>query len=324
MLKIKGLGLLMVFFAQGVGSSHYLEAHDCFTDADVRIPVFNSLLEDGEEPTGISEEDFMLVLSEVEEVYTPVFEALGKTFTVNKLWTNDQVNASAQQSGDNWIINMYGGLARHEHATLDSFRAVACHEIGHHLGGAPKKAGWWGSWASNEGQSDYFATFKCMKKLILEGLAAGLEIATPDISIYEVEELTLVEEKCSERFAQEEDDRDEEGEDSEGENQEIQDNTFTSCRRAALAGLSLGRLLGSLRDAEQHISLHTPNETVVTKTNDNHPEAQCRADTYLAGSLCNLDFNSELSDTDANTGTCNRAEGFEHGIRPLCWFKPAE
>lgn len=319
MLKIKGLGLLLLFVAQSVGSSHHLEAKDCFTDMDIRIPVFNNLLAD-EEPTGISEDEFMLVLEEAESVYTPVFEALGKSFTVNKLWTNDQVNASAQQSGDNWIINMYGGLARHQHATVDSFRAVVCHEIGHHLGGAPKKAGWWGSWASNEGQSDYFATFKCMKKLILEGQEDGLEVASADLSIYEIEEITIVDAECAERFAQEEE-GEEEGE--EGENQEIQDTTYSSCRRAALAGLSLGRLLGSLRDAERLISLSTPDESVATKTNDNHPDAQCRADTYLAGALCNLDFNSELSDTDANQGTCNRSEEFEYGLRPLCWFKPA-
>lgn len=312
MLKIKGLGLMLLFFSQAVDSSHYLEAKDCFTDLDMRIPVFNNFKSD-EERTGITEEEFMTVLDELEVVYTPVFEAKGKTFQVNKLWTNDQVNASAQQSGNTWIINMYGGLARHQHATVDSFRAVACHEIGHHMGGAPKKAGWFGSWASNEGQSDYFATFKCMKKLILEGQAAGLAIASPDLSIYGDLEKSLVSDQCAVRFSVVEP---EEGE------EEVLDTAYTACVRSSLAGLSLGRLLGS-GDEDKVISLSTPNETVVSRTNDNHPEAQCRADTYFQGSLCNLDFNSELSDTNANTGTCNRAEGYEYGLRPLCWFKPS-
>ncbi len=314
MLRIKGFGLLLLFFTQSVGSSHYLEANNCFTDIDVRIPVFKGLLEEGSTPVGISEEDFMLALSEIETVYTPVFQALGKEFTINKLWTNDKVNASAQQFGDNWIINIYGGLARHEHSTLDSFRIVVCHEIGHHLGGAPKVLSWWGSWASNEGQSDYFATFKCMNKLILEGQEAGLKVASPDIYTYETEELALADKKCAERFAQEE------GE----EKEEIKETAFSACRRVVLGGLSLGRLLGSVKNAEQHISLHTPDETVVVETDHKHPKAQCRVDTYFAGSLCNLDFNLELSDTDAKVSTCNRAEGFDYGLRPLCWFKPTK
>jgi hypothetical protein len=324
MLKIKGLGLLLLFFSQSVETSHFLEAHDCFTDIDARIPVMSAFNVDGD-PTGITEEEFMTVLDEVETVYTPVFEALGKTFQVNKLWTNDQVNASAQQSGNNWIINMYGGLARHEHATVDAFRAVACHEIGHHLGGAPKKSGWFGAWASNEGQSDYFATYKCMKKLILEGQAGGLEIASPDLSIYEPEEVAIVEAACSERFtAPVEDEENENGEVGEEDGEVVAETAYTACVRASLSGLSLGRLLGSLRDAERVISLNTPDLTEATKTNDNHPDAQCRADTYFAGSLCNLDFNSELSNTDANIGTCNRLEGFEYGLRSKCWFKPAQ
>jgi len=316
MLKIKGLGLLLVFFSQSVETSHYLEAHDCFTDIEASIPVMRAFDEDGER-TGITEEEFMTVLDEVEEIYTPVFEALGKTFTVNKLWENDQVNASAQQSGNNWIINMYGGLARHEHATIDAFRAVACHEIGHHMGGAPKKSGWFGSWASNEGQSDYFATYKCMKKLILEGQAAGLEVAGADLSIYGEEEMVTVEAQCAERFTVPTD-----GEEGDVDDGVVLDNAYTACVRAAFSGLSLGRLLGSLRDAERVISLNTPDDSEVAKTNDNHPDAQCRADTYFAGSLCNLDFNSELSDTDADVGTCNRTEGFEYGLRSKCWFKP--
>jgi len=321
MLKIKGLGLLLLFFSQSVETSHFLEAHDCFTDIEASIPVFRGLNEDGEQ-TGITEEEFMTVLDEVEVIYTPVFEALGKTFTINKLWANKQVNASAQQSGNNWIINMYGGLARHEHATIDAFRAVACHEIGHHLGGAPKKSGWFGTWASNEGQSDYFATYKCMKKLIIEGQADGLEVAGPDLAIYEAEEVATVETQCAERFTVPAEDEEGETDESGEEGGVVVDTAYSACVRASLSGLSLGRLLGSLRDAERVISLNTPDDSEVSKTNHNHPDAQCRADTYFAGSLCNLDFNSELSDTDADVGTCNRTEGFDYGLRSKCWFKP--
>jgi hypothetical protein len=58
---------------------------------------------------------------------------------------------------------VYGGLARHGEITPDGFALVLCHEIGHHLGGVPRYSGANG-WASNEGQSDYFAATKCLRR----------------------------------------------------------------------------------------------------------------------------------------------------------------
>ena len=34
---------------------------------------------------------------------------------------------------------MFGGLAGHETITTDAFALVACHELGHHIGGAQRK-----------------------------------------------------------------------------------------------------------------------------------------------------------------------------------------
>ena len=65
---------------------------------------------------------------------------------------------------NNWIVTMHGGMARHEHASFISFASLVCHEVGHFLGGllwrnvSFKKL-------SAEGQSDYFATAKCMRKI---------------------------------------------------------------------------------------------------------------------------------------------------------------
>lgn len=305
MLKTKAIGLLSLLMFQTSFTNNYNSAESCFPTNKEQIPVFDNLRND-EDITGITEEDFNIVLDELEAVYTEVFEDLGKKFVVNRLWENAQVNASAQQSGSNWIINMYGGLARHKHATIDSFRVVACHEIGHHLGGAPVKSSWWGtvSWASNEGQSDYYANFVCMKKLILEGQEGGLDIVSPDLSIYEPEEIEVAETVCSERFDSSIDSN--------------FDTDYNICVRTSLAGLSLGRLLGG----SDSISLLKKDSSVATKTNHNHPKAQCRADTYLAASLCDTPTSVVLDSKDPNLGTCNRRDGFEYGLRPLCWYKP--
>lgn len=40
---------------------------------------------------------------------------------------------------------------------------MLCHELGHHLGGAPFKPDI--SWMSTEGQADYFSGSTCLKKI---------------------------------------------------------------------------------------------------------------------------------------------------------------
>ena len=80
------------------------------------------------------------------------------------------MNAFAKQGASTWEVHMYGGLARHQAVTADGFALVVCHELGHHLGGAPQKVDWFGRlrWASNEGQADYWGTAKCFRKLLEE------------------------------------------------------------------------------------------------------------------------------------------------------------
>lgn len=112
---------------------------------------------------GISEETFNSVIDEAEELYTSIISGMGGTLEIERNWEDGTVNAYAQRLGSTWKVSMFGGLARHETITRDGFALVVCHEIGHHIGGAPKKVSYWSNpWASNEGQADYFATLKCL------------------------------------------------------------------------------------------------------------------------------------------------------------------
>ncbi len=119
---------------------------------------------------GITEAEFNSVLDEIQQHYTPIIAAKGGRLNVNREWNNSIVNASAKPLWQHLNINMYGGLARHPSINKDAFMLVACHEIGHHIGGAPKIASWWGSpdWASNEGASDYFASLRCLRQMFKE------------------------------------------------------------------------------------------------------------------------------------------------------------
>ena len=176
--------------------------------------------------------------------------------------------------------------------TPDGFALVACHEIGHHLGGAPKISR--AKWASNEGESDYFANLKCLRKLFADDdnvrIVEGMNIPS------------VVKQKCLDQFSDA--------------------NQAAICMREAMAGQSVSYLFKALMKQSTTPKFDTPDPTVVTQTNDAHPDTQCRMDTYFQGSLCTMGADQQLSDTDPNIGTCSRKFGQTVGTRPLCWFKP--
>jgi hypothetical protein len=191
---------------------------------------------------------------------------------------------------------MFGGLARHETITEDGFALVVCHELGHHIGGAPKKvSAWSNSWASNEGQSDYFANLKCLRRVFLNDdnakIVKGLNAPK-----------SLVD-ACSQANKGNKADK------------EI-------CIRGGMAGMSVSRLFMALRNSTSEPKFETPDSKVVAKTDDNHPAYQCRLDTYFQGSLCEIDMNTDVSQEDETVGTCHKLNGQNSGIRPLCWHKP--
>jgi len=250
---------------------------------------------DAKSVSTVTEEKFNKVIDDIEMIYAPIIEAKGKTLQIERKWTDGTVNAYAQQSGNTWKVSMFGGLARHETITADGFATVVCHELGHHLGGAPKKSSWWGSsWASNEGQADYFGTMKCLRKYMEK-----------DNNIAIVKDLNVpafVTKSCTANFQDQAD--------------------IAMCQRGAMAGLSLGNLFRALRNLTTELKFDTPDTNVVSKTNHNHPAPQCRLDTYFAGAVCDKDHYSDVSQTDASVGVCTRSNGDKSGVRPLCWYKP--
>ena len=128
--------------------------HGVLPENDMKIPVgFKTL---NGTTAGLTEIEFNAVLDRLEKMYAPVIAKAGGNLKINRLWTDSTVNASAEQRGRTWLLNMYGGMARHPFMTVEGFATVACHELGHHLGGAPKIASWFGmnDWATNEGGAD--------------------------------------------------------------------------------------------------------------------------------------------------------------------------
>lgn len=263
---------------------------------DLKIPVGANL------QGGITEDEFNDVINKVVKFYEPIVKQKGGKLKVNRLWTDDTVNASAQRQGKYWVLNMYGGLARHAETTVDGFALVVCHELGHHLGGFPQYGTSQGTadWASNEGQSDYFATMKCFRRVFEK------ENNSEVISAMSVP--SIVSDQCATTFK------------STAE--------IDLCIRGSMGGKVLANLLWSLANANNPLarkpSFETPDQTQVQATKDGHPKAQCRLDTYFAGSICSASYTDDFGETDPVTGACAMENGDTSGTRPLCWYKPIE
>ena len=309
---------LTITFFTFLNSPHYacdpMGITGFFEANDMKIPAT-----DQKANPPITEERFHQILNRIEKIYKPIIQARGKNFLVLRNWGDEKVNAYAQQFEklNLWIIKMMGGLARHPLITEDAFATIACHEIGHHLGGAPKARSYYGKnhWASGEGQSDYFAVTKCMRKYMEQDNNLSFALA----SIRDKEKIPpIVLEKCSSHF--------------------IIPERITMCIRTSLAGQALANIFVDMRNKSilkriqnaPHLKIkplkkaqfETPDLREIPYTNNWHPDAQCRLDTYFQGSLCNKSSHEEVSSTDPSKGTCTREEGYEEGIRPLCWYRP--
>ena len=188
---------------------------------------------------------------------------------------------------------MYGGIARHPDVTYEGEALIACHEMGHHLGGAPKFAGFGNSWAADEGGADYFATLKCLRIFYSHDDNSSI-IAHANID-------PLAKSKCLAQFHSQAD-------------QDI-------CMRISMSGESISYLFQDLRKESGRPQLSTPDLSQVATTFDSHPATQCRMDTYFSGSICPVAATVPNSDTDFKVGTC--VQGADPvGFRPRCWFQP--
>jgi hypothetical protein len=138
--------------------------------------------------TGISEDQFNAELDILVKAYGPEVEAMGYHLVINRLWSDDTVNSDTDTEGKNWVINSYGGLARYAGMTPSGYLAVACHELGHHMGGAPlfsDQTAWGGGGPAVEGEADYWSELICMKRLDPQNQAAAIQVLSNTLASLE-------------------------------------------------------------------------------------------------------------------------------------------
>lgn len=264
-----------------------------------------------ERDANMTQTEFNQVIEKARRFYEPIVSSHGGRLIINGYWDDDTLNANASQFFNRWNVNMYGGLARHPEMTLDGFAMVLCHEMGHHLAGFTFRkgfGGFGGTWAANEGQSDYFAAHSCARELWKDDHKLN--------ATYKNKIPAEVVQDCNDVW----------------ETQAEQN----LCYRINAGGESLARVLSALAEDEVAPQFDTPSSDKVNKIDDSHPKAQCRLDTTYSASLCLADFDPNLipgkrksdpfgteAEKEASAYSCMEYSNHVEGLRPRCWFKPS-
>lgn len=241
----------------------------------------------------LTEKEFYKFRDNLLKEFSPNFARIGRVLKIDASWKDPELNAYAAQKGNESWIYLSGGYARAAYMSRDAYYTVVCHELGHHLGGFPRKNG---TWASAEGQADYYSTAKCMKQMMKfdpnnRRLAQTLKLPA------EIKQL------CRKAHKTEDD--------------------YFVCLRSAKAAEDYGQMIQYRRtnqDPTQSVNLMLRDPRQVTQTNINHPEAQCRLDTKLEGALCNIHERVTFNANEEEQGACTPSKGYQVGVRPACWF----
>lgn len=179
-------------------------------------------------------------------------------------WEKPFFSAWAHEEKDKrFSLNFWGGLARIPGMNDEAFALVACHELGHLVGGNPRMNITQFKKMSSEGQSDFFAAGICMKNYLrLKNKEKKLKVPRKISNMG----FTL----CRTSFSDEED--------------------FLICLHTQKAIMAFMDLLQHQSAAPLNLDIITPDPHLVKETlYDSYPSPQCRVDTLLMGSLCSIE-----------------------------------
>lgn len=245
-------------------------------------------------PGGLSEAQANQIIAKVQKVYAPLVQKLGLPLVIQFLWDENYPNAfvTPEPKKGQITLTLTGGRARHPMTTQDGLMLSLCHEMGHLFGGYPKLAD--APWASIEAAADYYASLKCMRKVLAgeDNIAAVKKLQGVPASVMQ---------NCA------------------ASHKDPQMSAL--CVRSSMAGLSFARYYQDFlpfRPAPDFWRVEKSARQIMT----NYPNAQCRLETFVQGALCGVDAEIPQDDFDPRVGACHLENGDQIGNRPLCWFKP--
>lgn len=178
-------------------------------------------------------------------------QTFGRSLQIQQDDENPLYFGGASLEKDRYVISVGRDILSLPSMTKDAQAYLLCHEIGHLLGGEPRKS----EWASSEGQSDYFAAFSCLRKVF------------PHTQTVQKRPHPVLKEACQKRF-------------SKSASQQ-------ECERIGTAGEALIEAIYVFMDVPQMIKpdFSTPAAPNTIGKKINYPTLQCRLDTVLAGAL---------------------------------------
>ncbi|MCK5072953.1 MAG: M48 family metalloprotease [Bacteriovoracaceae bacterium] len=248
MKKILFMFILLSLAAQVIGANN--NGLQYLPDNDLRFPVQGD--NKSRLKSNSTKQDYLNMMKRFKKMYDGEFRQADKKVKFVDKWRDDKVNAYIELRFTRTVkVRVFGGLARHPLLTRDGLAGVFCHEIGHIIGGKPRHSGLLLTWASAEGQSDYFASLRCMREYFQhddnESIVQRLNV-DPE-----------VERQCK-------------------------DNAL--CKRISMASKSIIDMIVDVVEAEVVPEFDTPDMTVVEETITGvYPSLQCRLDTFLSGAL---------------------------------------
>lgn len=206
----------------------------------------------------ISESDFSDVNEAIIDTHAPlVRRQLNSTVDLVELYGDFggafKVDSARKPLGESrFVITLTGNIPQSGPMSADGYAIVACHEVGHILGGAPRQTKALDQWSSVEGQADYFATNQCMWKY-----AESLPIL---MHAFDRDGIA----RCERAF-----------------NNDVQ--KTLSCLRILSGIQAMVDYFNRTSAKDKHISINAHDPTEVLATIQKYPSTQCRVDTWMAG-----------------------------------------
>ncbi|MFN8791679.1 MAG: hypothetical protein ACK5Y2_09535 [Bdellovibrionales bacterium] len=237
------------------------------------------------------------LMSRAVDLYQPVAQSVGQTFEI-RVTDDAHESASAGFEGTLAYVEVPKRVLENPRLGADAFAIILCHEIGHLYGGSPRKSqsfegtlpvakdGF--TFSTSEGQSDYFATAVCFRRLALDQPALVSLQSAPEVP-------AVVQAQCRSSWP-------------------TSAKSRRFCERAAVASFQFLRLSFAFP-----ISFETPDLSVAPRlVRDSYPSRQCRLDTLFRGALCPDEMPLKLDFWNSNFNDCRT---HTYAQRPACWYQ---
>lgn len=213
--------------------------------------------------SSVTEESFHKIPRTVFNMNYQSFLANKQKVILNLMWETPYFSAWVKEEApQSYSINFWGGITRIPGMNDNGLALIACHEVGHLLGGEPRSKIPAFIWASSEGQADYYATAICLKNYY-ELLFATGKLEEPQ----EIDNVLYT--RCRTKYVQEKD--------------------FLICLNIMDGIKGFSAVLYHLDPDKKEISFTQKGPKASATNYNSYPMAQCRVETLVAGNFCAKD-----------------------------------